>query len=640
MRQTQRAAARKAASKLQQSASPASESDTEGADPVTASPSPSSDDALPSPPPAKRRKIAPAKSKPPTPKQPQPQPKAPKARAKPKPKSAALTLLAPLPSDIHPPLPPLRNHPLPYHHPLLLTSPASRTALLTWFTTVQSTRLMPWRKAFLPAGTAPRAALAKRAYEVWISEIMLQQTRVAAVIGYWNRWMDKWPTIEDLAAAGADDVLSAWQGLGYYSRAKRVHEAAGIVCADEEMRGLLPAEVEVLEKRVPGVGRYTAGAIAAIVFGKAAAMVDGNVLRVLSRQLGVWGDVKERVVVEALWEVADALAKAVARDGVEEGEETPLSDRPGRWGQALMELGSTLCTPKPDCAACPITATCRAYQEGYALATGGKKRREVDDIEDLCTICSPWEEDAEADDDDDDDDTEPDAAKGKRKPNGRQLTVSAFFAAVPSTTSKANGAVAGGPDARTIKTIVNHTRKFPLRKPKKKVREEVALVCAIRRSSDGAYLIHQRPEKGLLGGMWELPSHTLLSTTEDSKAAREQASTEYVTGLLSAGKNGTVAGKGKRKRGETSGLYYRFGEAAMVPWAFSHLKLTMYIHMFAFDDQGAAGQDTDGPRRKWASIEEMDRVSMGTGMRNCWEMVGRLGKAWATDRSDDKWEAL
>lgn len=187
---------------------------------------------------------------------------------------------------------PSRAHGLGYHRPLLLDSRQGRAALLAWFDGVSKVRGMPWRKAWIdPAlhneklGGSVREMLERRAYEVWISEIMLQQTRVAAVIDYWERWMARWPTIHDLAKAEPDEVLAAWRGLGYYSRATRIHEAAKIVCGDPELKGLLPRDVEELVKKVPGVGRYTAGAISAIVFGRAAPMVDGNVLRVLSRQL-------------------------------------------------------------------------------------------------------------------------------------------------------------------------------------------------------------------------------------------------------------------------------------------------------------------------------------------------------------------
>ncbi|KAK3899950.1 A/G-specific adenine DNA glycosylase [Staphylotrichum tortipilum] len=477
----------------------------------------------------------------------------------------------------------LRPHAPAYHTPLLLTSPSSRTSLLTWFDATSTARSMPWRQPFSPPATLSPSALSQRAYQVWISEVMLQQTRVAVVIGYWTRWMARWPAISDLAAASEEEVLGMWQGLGYYSRARRVWQAARLVC--EQMGAMLPGEVGAL-MRVPGVGRYTAGAVASIVFGVAAPVVDGNVLRVLSRQMGVLGDVKgDKAVIERLWDTAEQLVKAVAGDG--DGEEP--SDRPGRWGQALMELGSTVCTPKPNCAACPITETCKAYTEGLALAGGGSCiEGAVEDMEDFCGLCAPLEEA---------DDGSATTTKGRKD----KEEASRFF--------ETNGPAPGkksAPDAQTLDTIVQHARKFPLRKPKKKAREEETLVCAIRRS-DGQYLIHQRPEKGLLAGLWELPSHILPGNNNSTAKNRKPRAVSYVTGLVSTA-NGKDAGSTLK----------HVGELGSIPWLFSHLKLTMHVHLFELDAVSVSSSTT---RERWASIEDIDSESMGTGMKKCWAMV-------------------
>ncbi|PNH40889.1 hypothetical protein VD0004_g6152 [Verticillium dahliae] len=486
-------------------------------------------------------------------------------------------------------VPPLRSHTLSYHRPLLLDSASHRRDLLAWFDSVSTTRQMPWRKPFLPAPVA-RADLERRAYEVWISEIMLQQTRVAVVIDYWNRWTAKWPTIQDLAAAEPHHVLAAWRGLGYYSRATRIHDAARLVVADDKMQGMLPRDVAELESRVPGVGRYTAGAISAIVFGLAAPMVDGNVLRVLSRQLGVYGNVKtDRTTIDMLWAAADALVKAVARDGdtgSSRDEQPPVSDRPGRWGQALMELGSTICTPKPDCAQCPVTASCRAYAEGLALADRSKPAR-VPDMEDACTLCKSFA-DSEA---------EPAVAEKPVKKGVKQGTLSAFFNA-PSTKAKSAPNLASKPTQRQMETIVEHARKFPLKVVKKAVREEDTLVCAIRRA-DGCFLLHKRPEKGLLAGLWELPSKILPDGAQTS-SARVKMAKAHVAGLL-----------GKQAR-----LVQHAGELGTVPWLFSHLKLTMHVHLFDL-----AGPDPASRGERWATSDEVEAEAMGTGMRKCWALV-------------------
>lgn len=481
---------------------------------------------------------------------------------------------------------------------------------------------MPWRKAWLDPRSRSqtetdaqqlRRLLERRAYEVWISEIMLQQTRVAVVIDYWNRWMARWPTIQDLAEATADHVLAAWRGLGYYSRATRIHEAAKLVVGDEQMRGLLPADVAELQAKMPGVGRYTAGAISAIVFGRAAAMVDGNVLRVLSRQLGVLGDVKaDKAVVDVMWAAATALVQAVAADpdqnekpesDADAHTTPPASDRPGRWGQALMELGSTVCTPKPNCSACPISTTCRAFDEGVALAGHAGEDGDtdlswsgIDDIEEPCTLCGALGDPAEPDV------TGPGATKGTRKKGAK-------------STSKT--------EAQTLGMIADHARKFPLKAVKKAVREEERLVCIIKCGATGDYLIQRRPGTGLLAGLWEFPS---LSVTDGdaSSAKRCVARARSFVDDLVQGHVGDEAGRG------SGGTVVIEGGARLgsVPWLFSHLKLTMHVHGFVVNG-GLGGMDLDMDmdmeqirgERRWASSEAVEQESMGTGMRRCWQLA-------------------
>jgi A/G-specific adenine glycosylase len=189
---------------------------------------------------------------------------------------------------------------------------------------------MPWRESRDP-------------YAVWVSEIMLQQTRVTTVVPYFERWMARFPTIEALADAPEVDVLGAWQGLGYYSRARNLQRAARAVVALHG--GRLPASVDAL-RALPGVGPYTAGAIASIAFGIRAALVDGNVIRVLSRLARIDGDPKRGPTQRAVWALADALVP---------------EDAPGDFNQALMELGATVCTPtSPACTRCPLADVCQA----------------------------------------------------------------------------------------------------------------------------------------------------------------------------------------------------------------------------------------------------------------------------------------
>ncbi|KAI1475064.1 DNA glycosylase [Daldinia eschscholtzii] len=552
---------------------------------------------------------------------------------------------------------PIRAHGLYYHRPLLLDNRQTRTSLLTWFDSVSSSREMPWRKPWVDPTTVTPEEVERRAYQVWISEIMLQQTRVSTVVDYWNRWMARWPTIQDLAAAEPDEVLSAWRGLGYYSRATRIHDAARIVCKDPELKGLLPSDVDELVAKVPGVGRYTAGAISAIVFGKAAPMVDGNVLRVLSRQLGVFGDVKaDKAVIDLLWAAADSLVKAVARDkpqdeqhGVDsddntekDDEEVEPSNRPGRWGQALMELGSTICAPKPNCAICPITSSCRAYEEGVQLAT---KRGLVAkstttpssatlDIEDACTLCKPFEEYADEDDNNDDERNvkkeEPKQQKSKPK---TQTTLRSFaFTQVTSKTNKTSDNPKPSPppssspalSSAAVEAVVSHARKFPLRTVKKAVREEETLVCAIRRTGDGRYLIRKRTEKGLLAGLWELPSCVLEEPQKASPKTRKKDAEKFARGLVGAG----AAGGKRKEKGEAAVVKY-MDELGSVPWLFSHLKLTMHVYLFELEgessNEGEEFSGSNGVRSRWCDVDAIDAESMGTGMRKCWALVKEAG---------------
>lgn len=187
-------------------------------------------------------------------------------------------------------------------------------------------------------------------YAVWIAEVMLQQTQITTVIPYYERWLAQFPTVEDLAAASIDEVLKAWEGLGYYRRARHLHEAAQIVVA--EHGGKLPDSVAALQQ-LPGVGRYTAGAIASIAFEQAVPVLDGNVIRVFSRLLDLPKDVTARETRSELWRFAETLVP---------------NDRPGDFNQALMELGQQICSPvSPRCHFCPIASLCLSRQRGTQL---------------------------------------------------------------------------------------------------------------------------------------------------------------------------------------------------------------------------------------------------------------------------------
>ncbi len=208
--------------------------------------------------------------------------------------------------------------------------------LLPWFDVRR--RELPWRAA--------RGELADP-YAVWVSEVMLQQTRVEVVVGYFERWMERFPTIFDLARASEDEVLSLWQGLGYYSRARRLRQ--GAIHLVEGGGGQLPVGASAL-LGVPGIGPYSAGAIASIAQGERTPVVDGNVVRVLTRHFGLRGDPAKKPLKERLWQLAAQLVPG---------------ERPGDFNQALMELGATVCTPaRAACYDCPLQSSCAAFAQG------------------------------------------------------------------------------------------------------------------------------------------------------------------------------------------------------------------------------------------------------------------------------------
>jgi A/G-specific adenine glycosylase len=209
---------------------------------------------------------------------------------------------------------------------------SARQLLLDWYRA--NRRDLPWRRTRDP-------------YAIWISEAMLQQTRALAVIPYYERFLARFPDVAALACADLDDVLGAWAGLGYYSRARNLKRAAEVVV--REHGGELPAEALAL-RALPGVGRYTAGAIASIAFDRPEPVVDGNVARVLARLLDLREDVTRPAAARRLWEEAAALVRGPC---------------PGELNQALMELGARLCTPRaPRCPACPLARRCRARRAG------------------------------------------------------------------------------------------------------------------------------------------------------------------------------------------------------------------------------------------------------------------------------------
>ncbi|WFD43340.1 hypothetical protein MPSI1_002001 [Malassezia psittaci] len=535
---------------------------------------------------------------------------------------------------------PLRRHTRLYHRPHLLSQPESIRKLLEWFETEESKRNMPWRQEWIdPRKSIPNLQsevnsstmsvdeqIKRRAYQVWISEIMLQQTRVETVKSYWEAWMERWPTIEALANASQDDVLAAWRGLGYYSRATRIHEAAKKVVGDSDMQGMLPDDVDVLERSVPGVGRYTAGAICSIVFGCAVPILDGNIARVLSRQIALFADPKTKQTTDLLWEVARLLVERVATiSTVTHESDATFVERsaiPGKWNQALMELGSTLCTPtKPDCSSCPIQSSCLAYAEGIANVTSEQETDTIDDIEDLCSLCDDIPLDQN--------DTMPSNSEGSKTKKATKST-DAKSAMKQTTLFGTNASQArGDPDLHPHKqiahagtaapTAVRFVQQFPRKSTKQSVRVEVRLVCIVKLSETRAngtdarennepsrYLVQQRPDKGLLASLWEFPTDVLPETScEVSKNEMCERACDFVQTLK--------APAWKSAKQQTLTTQYQLPRPAnarylgRVKHVFSHLQWDMHVcsvdvrgdDMIYIDQSCACPEPTRAATARW-----------------------------------------
>ncbi|ORZ03147.1 DNA glycosylase [Syncephalastrum racemosum] len=345
------------------------------------------------------------------------------------------------------------HHSTSYHDISQSDKDAIRSQLLAWYDKEKRTN-MPWRKPTIDS--LDREILSQRAYEV-------------TVIQYYNRWMKAFPTIHDLARAEIEQVNTLWAGLGYYSRARRLWEGAQKVV--NEMEGHLPNNARDLQAQIPGVGRYTAGAVASIVFGERTPAVDGNVIRVLSRWRAIGADPKKANTVELIWDLAGQAVDDA---------------RPGDFNQAIMELGARICTPQnPDCDGCPLKSSCRATaqletQKRTASAsflasdrpTTAKRKRQ---IEHSCNYCPPQDAD---------------------------LTTEDYL-----------------------------VTRYPFKPEKKAPRNEECAVCILRGSmnldDEPRYLISKRPDTGLLAGLWEFPSLELASL-ETAYHDRAKQTTDFL----------------------------------------------------------------------------------------------------------------
>nr|XP_011762286.1 adenine DNA glycosylase isoform X7 [Macaca nemestrina] len=398
---------------------------------------------------------------------------------------------------------------------------AFRRSLLSWYD--QEKRDLPWRRRAEDEVDPDRWA-----YAVWVSEVMLQQTQVATVINYYTGWMQKWPTLQDLASASLEEVNQLWAGLGYYSRGRRLQEGARKVV--EELGGHMPRTAETLQQLLPGVGRYTAGAIASIAFGQATGVVDGNVARVLCRVRAIGADPSSTLVSQRLWGLAQQLVDPA---------------RPGDFNQAAMELGATVCTPqRPLCSQCPVQSLCRARQRvEREQLLASRSLSGNPDVEECalntgqCQLCLPASE----------------------------------------------------PWDQTL-GVVN----FPRKASRKPPREESSATCVLEQPGalGGAQiLLVQRPNSGLLAGLWEFPSVTWEPSEQLQRKALLQELQRWA---------GPLPATRLRHLGE-------------VVHTFSHIKLTYQVYGLALEGQTPVTTVPAGAR--WLTQEEFHTAAVSTAMK-------------------------
>ncbi|XP_039985388.1 adenine DNA glycosylase isoform X2 [Xiphias gladius] len=347
--------------------------------------------------------------------------------------------------------------------------------------------------------------------------------------------MKRWPTVQDLAAATLEEVNQMWAGLGYYSRGKRLHEGAQKVVT--ELKGQMPPTVDGLLKQLPGVGRYTAAAIGSIALGQVTGTVDGNVIRVLCRLRAIGADSTSPAVTEALWGLANTLVDP---------------ERPGDFNQAMMELGARVCTPKgPVCSQCPVQSHCHSYRKVRVKQEQNSKKlvwkREtktsaMPDIEDCvtygtCPLCpsEPWDD---------------------------ELGV----------------------------------QNFPRKPAKKPPRVERTLTCVVIRpgeEGEDEYLLTQRPDKGLLAGLWEFPS--LLLEEESSEMKQKRALCAEISRIL-----GTHL---------TESSFQYVGQVVHI---FSHIHQTYMVHSVRLTD---GGTQTQTENTQWLTRSALHEAAVSTGVK-------------------------
>ena len=458
---------------------------------------------------------------------------------------------------------------------------AVRELLLPWYHCHR--RRLPWRGDETPftgvaevlssmassseaspsSSTSSSRAVRVSAYGTWVSEIMLQQTRVDTVIDYYTRWMSRFPTVHKLADASEEDVNSLWSGLGYYRRARLLHKGAKFVVT--ELGGVMPSTIAGLQK-IPGIGPYTAGAIASIAFNANVPVVDGNVIRVLSRMRALAGSPKSTGLVQACWDVAERLN---------------APNEPGAFNQALMELGATICTPNsPLCDKCPVASQCRALAEAQGKALESERELLGSD--------------------------------GNARANERRHIVIDYSA------DEAEQAEA--------RARASDATKYPFAKKKKKPRPETWAVGVVEHR--GKFLLLKRPDSGLLAGQWEFPSVQIQQPGDQpapsNEEARQASLDEFLSGVLTfADEKGEC--EAYPIRSESLGIKTHVFSHIKHTMLVSHERVSPEREVSAVDwdrdHMWATAEQLSGGSRDRDIAAFTDKIALTTGMRKVFKMV-------------------
>ncbi|KAL3154142.1 hypothetical protein ABBQ32_013669 [Trebouxia sp. C0010 RCD-2024] len=421
-----------------------------------------------------------------------------------------------------------------------------RLELLAWYDA--NHRILPWRRnaystrdpkqddkyQAVPLETPQQQFL----YYVWVCEVMSQQTQVPRVAEYFAKWILKWPTVQDLAAASQDQVNDLWAGLGYYRRARLLLEGAQHVQAN--LSGQIPTTTVGLQE-IPGIGPYTGNAIASIAGNEQVAVVDANVVRVLARLRRLAGDQKSKGMVQLNAQLAGSLVDP---------------DRPGCFNQAMMELGACVCTvhQPPACKACPIRGHCRAYAEVQDYLLQGGEPSSVDAPQVL---------------------------------------------------------------------------HYPAKAVKAAKRKEDVAVCVVKLLPSGSapdsasqYLLVQRPDKGLLAGLWEFPSWVVgFAAAPDMVSLGEivDNSLPELIGTISMSALGSLH-------------IVRRLQLGTVLHTFSHIQQTMHVELLVL--QGQLAPDGSGLLRRkvrWVDPQHLTDSGLSSGVKKVWKLVMKKGVSSETD---------